>query len=245
MPKLSGRHLTQEVRQKRLAFSPNGKTLVTASADRTARLWDVATGKAVGQPLRHKGEVSRAIFTPEAKMILTTSNDGTAQRWETATGKPVGPPLRHDNPISADGKTIVTADYKTARVWEAATGKPVGQPLRYDPSLTDLAISPGGKAVLAGIGDRYKGEARLCQRSVREPRRIPGFVPATRVGWVQTVLLQFGDVDDSLFTLGQLHEDFPPQIGRLTELIPLPAAIDSSETVRCRQGARRPNTANR
>ena len=42
------------------AFSPDGKLVVTASSDGTARLWEAATGKALGEPMRHNGGVSSA-----------------------------------------------------------------------------------------------------------------------------------------------------------------------------------------
>jgi WD40 repeat protein len=49
-------------------FSPNGKWLLTASEDNTARLWDAATGQALGQPMRHEAAVKSAqLATPQEK----------------------------------------------------------------------------------------------------------------------------------------------------------------------------------
>jgi WD40 repeat protein len=47
----------------------------------------VATGKAVGKPLRHDGFVFSASISPDGKWVITTSSDQTARLWEAATGK--------------------------------------------------------------------------------------------------------------------------------------------------------------
>ena len=71
------------------AFSPDGKRIVTASSDKTARLWDAETGKPIGEPLRgHEDDVRSAAFSPDGKRIVTASDDKTARLWDAATGKP-------------------------------------------------------------------------------------------------------------------------------------------------------------
>ena len=80
------------------AFSPDGKRIVTASEDKTARLWDAETGKPIGEPLTgHTDGVSSAAFSPDGKRIVTASADKTARLWDAETGKPIGEPLTgHD-----------------------------------------------------------------------------------------------------------------------------------------------------
>ncbi len=73
-----------------VAFSPDGKTILTGSNDRTARLWDAATGRPIGHPLAIPTAVSSVAFSPDGKTILTGCLDGTARLWDTATGQPVG-----------------------------------------------------------------------------------------------------------------------------------------------------------
>ena len=60
-------------------FSRDEKRILTFSNDKTARLWDAATGKQVGPSLTHEDIVRGAVFSRDEKRILTFSNDKTAR----------------------------------------------------------------------------------------------------------------------------------------------------------------------
>jgi WD40 repeat protein len=66
------------------AFSPDGRFVLTASQDATVRIWDVASGLPVSQPLKHRAEVSHAAFSPDGRRIVTASRDHTARVWNLA-----------------------------------------------------------------------------------------------------------------------------------------------------------------
>jgi hypothetical protein len=63
-------------------FSPDGQRVVTASEDNTARVWDAATGNAIGQPMKHEGVVYSARFSPDGQRVVTASEDNTARVWD-------------------------------------------------------------------------------------------------------------------------------------------------------------------
>ena len=106
------------------AFSPNGKLIVTASWDKTARIWDAATGQQVGDPFEgHDDVVWSAAFSPDGTRVLTASKDATARIWDVASRRMVAE-LVSDDPVrraafSPDGKRVVTAPLnKSVRVWD-------------------------------------------------------------------------------------------------------------------------------
>ncbi len=71
------------------SFSPDGKTVVTACRDRTARLWEVATGKALQVLRGHEREVGSASFSPDGKRLVTASWDNTARLWRCDICRPI------------------------------------------------------------------------------------------------------------------------------------------------------------
>jgi WD40 repeat protein len=64
------------------AFSHDGRLIVTASDDETARLWDAATGEERSTLRGHQGSVRAAVFSPDGRIVATASTDGTARLWQ-------------------------------------------------------------------------------------------------------------------------------------------------------------------
>lgn len=66
-----------------VSFSPDGRQIVSASYDGTIRIWDVKTGKQIGEPfIGHKGGVNSTAFSPDGKRIVSGSDDNTIRIWE-------------------------------------------------------------------------------------------------------------------------------------------------------------------
>ncbi len=143
-----------------LAFSPDGKLVLTGGLDGTARLWQQGTGEAVGEPLLQSVPVLTAAWGADGRVLATGGFDLARTRnevrfWDGATRKPIGTPLAAgwviNLALSPDGTTLVTGDVQGfVRRWDVATRQERGAPVRYSGYITCLVFSPDGKTFLAG-----------------------------------------------------------------------------------------------
>ncbi len=137
-------------------FSPNGTQVVTASLDKTARLWDAATGKELAR-FAHDGKVLSAAFSPDGTRVATVSEDRTARLWDVKTGKELVR-FHHDNTVwravfSPEGTRVATvSDDKTARLWDVKTGKELAR-LQHDGPVWNTAFSPDGTRIATASYD--------------------------------------------------------------------------------------------
>lgn len=135
-------------------FSSDGKQVVTASSDETARVWDTATGKLIATLNGHKAAISYAVFSPDGQFVATVSEDKTAKIWDAKTGKQVWNLKGHDGHVfrcgfSPTGRTLVTGSTdKTAKAWDVATGKLLWTTPAHQASVALVMFSPDGKEVL-------------------------------------------------------------------------------------------------
>jgi WD40 repeat protein len=109
-----------------VAFSRDGRRVVSASADRTVRVWEVATGECQAVLRGHTGVVFAAVFHPDGTRIASASRDQTIRLWEVATGEEVSRLQGHTSYVwslafSPDGATLVSGSGDTTvRLWDTA-----------------------------------------------------------------------------------------------------------------------------
>jgi tricorn protease-like protein len=142
-------------------FSPDGRQALSCSGgywgpgwktgtDKTARLWDLRTGKEVKRFEGHTGLIFHAAFLPGGRRIVTCGADKTVRLWGVKTGKEVRRFAGHTaevycTAVSGDGKRLLSAGMdKTVRVWDVTTGKAV-RVLQADTGFNRVALTPDGK----------------------------------------------------------------------------------------------------
>ena len=158
-----------------IGFSPDGKTLLTGSTDRTARRWDVVSGKEIGVPLAHPAAVTAVGYSPNGQVIAVMSAQAV-RLWAVSAGKAMGGGLDHKAGVlgfafSADSKTILTAGFdQIARFWDVATGKEYARIETVEGPLRCVTFSPDGRRVMTAS---QPGVVRLWDVATRRPLGAP------------------------------------------------------------------------
>jgi WD40 repeat protein len=142
-----------------LAISADGRMLATGGADRTAILWDAATGQERLTLTGHRGAVQSVSFSADCARLLTGSQDGTAKVWDAASGKLLLTVPIHSGPISfaafsPDGLRIATGnDYGKVSIRDATTGQELRSWKGHTGKIWSVAFSPDGRNIVTGSED--------------------------------------------------------------------------------------------
>ncbi|KAJ6590132.1 hypothetical protein DFH09DRAFT_1425797 [Mycena vulgaris] len=145
-----------------IAFSPDGRQIVSGSTDRTVRIWDAESQQQIGEPfIGHNGYVLSVAFSANGRQIVSGSEDKTVWIWDAESQQQIGRPLTgHDGLVrsvafSPDSRQIVSgSNDKTVCIWDAKSQQQIGQPLiGHDGWVLSVAFLPESRHIVSGSAD--------------------------------------------------------------------------------------------
>lgn len=147
-----------------VAISPDSNYVATGSRDKSAKLWELSTGREVRSFLGHEFGVNAVAFSSDGKYLITSSADMTAKIWDVSSGKELfstepDEKFLTDIAFSPDGKYFVTSGYPdSAKIFDFKTKKVIKKiPVNADQgsgSGVNIAFSPDSKWVAFGQDNR-------------------------------------------------------------------------------------------
>ncbi len=146
------------------AFTMDGKGVLSSSYDKTVKLWDHATGKALKTFRGHGHWVYALAVSPDGKSVLSASRDLSLKLWDLASGAEIRTlkgkaPLIAKVAVSPDGKTALTGSFdNTLKLWDLMTGKTLRTLRGHTDAVESVAFSFDGKKAVSGSRD---GTVRL------------------------------------------------------------------------------------
>ena len=135
-----------------VAFSPDGRQVLSGSHDGTIKLWDTATAREIRTFSGHSGIVYSVAFSPNGRLALSGSQDGTVKLWNVVTGSEIRTFSGHRGSItsvafSQDGILALSGSRdRTVKLWDVATGREIRKFSRHRGSVNSIAFSPDGRA---------------------------------------------------------------------------------------------------
>ncbi|HEY9902565.1 MAG TPA: AAA-like domain-containing protein, partial [Candidatus Sericytochromatia bacterium] len=142
-----------------VSFSPDGKTVASASDDNTVQLWDVASGQEIKTLSGHQSYVKSVSFSPDGKTVASASGDNTVKLWDVASGQESKTLSGHQSIVnsvsfSPDGKTVASASSdQMVKLWDVASGKQTQTLSGYQDYVWRVSFSPDSKT-LATVLDK-------------------------------------------------------------------------------------------
>ena len=138
-----------------VAFSNDGRLVVSGGADNLIKLWDVATGRLIRTLAGHGDWINSVSISPDRTQLVSAGRDGTMKLWDIVSGAMIRTfqGITDARGTSAmfikDGKVVGSVTtFQKAHLWETATGKLIGE-IAND-TLKAAEFFPDGTRLLQG-----------------------------------------------------------------------------------------------
>jgi WD40 repeat protein len=146
-----------------VAVTPDGRRAVSASKDKTLKVWDLVTGSELRTLTGHSGSVNGVAVTPDGRCAVSASDDATLKVWDLESGGEVRTLAGHSKPVNAvavtpDGRRAVSASKdKTLKVWDLESGGEVRTLTNWGLGVIwvfGVAVTPDGRRAVSASEDK-------------------------------------------------------------------------------------------
>jgi hypothetical protein len=142
-----------------VAFSPDGKTLASGSADGSVGLWDMTRRRNIAILTGHLDSVNSVAFSPNGKTLASASTDKTVRLWDTTSHSNIATLTGHSDIVnsvafSSNGKILASGSLDhTVRLWDTTSRHSIATLTGHDYNVDSVAFSPNGKTLAGGSWD--------------------------------------------------------------------------------------------
>jgi WD40 repeat protein len=143
-----------------VAVTPDGKRAVSASSDKTLKVWDLESGQALRTLKGHSGFVNGVAVTPDGKRAVSASSDKTLKVWDLESGQALRTLEGHSSSVNGvavtpDGKRVISAsEDETLKVWDLESGQALRALEGHSRSVNGVAVTPDGKRAVSASSDK-------------------------------------------------------------------------------------------
>jgi WD40 repeat protein len=158
-------------------FSPDGKTIASASSDRTIKLWGT-DGTLLKTLEGHNADIFEISFSPDGRLLASASGDNTIKIWSLERGTLIKTWLGHSKPVysvsfSPDGRLLASASGdNTIKLWSLERGTLLSTLKGHQNQVLSVSFSPDGKTIASGSEDNT---VKLWSLNGRELKTLKGY----------------------------------------------------------------------
>ena len=144
----------------KLAYSPDGKTLITASSDRSIKVWDLKSNRVIRTLLKQAGTPSHLAYAPDGSLLAVVLSDQDIQLWSMNTGKQVATLQGHSTEVSEiafspDSRLLASGSMdQTVKLWNLESYKEITTFRSHHGQVSGLAFTPDGSRLVSGSSDQ-------------------------------------------------------------------------------------------